>query len=765
MPASDVLTPREREILHQIARGYSNRQIAESMTIAPTTVKWFRRQIYNKLGANSREEALKQAIRGQIIAPHSVALQTLRLPHTFIGRVHERQQIARWLAQDSTRLVSIVGLGGVGKTWLAQKIAQELGAAYAFGAVFIELASVQQADRVPAAIMAGLRLQRFFESLPPQAELVRLLDHPLLLVLDNVEQITNVEVFVADLLRRTSRLKLILTSRATLNIQGEKVLHLGGLEIDSRSRVGQSEGEQLFVELARRSRPDFLINADATDHIRAIVRATDGLPLAIQMIAAWVRALPLRYLADETQKGLALYTTTQKDMPARQQSIGALFDHTWNLLPTDVQATCAALSVFAGGCGFEAAVIVAGATPSILATLVDYCWLSVDAAGRYHLHRLIRQYAAEQLDISYDADRYRDAHAHYFTGWLAERRATLRHGGADVDAIFVELENIQAAFDRATSAGHWSLLLPLLLATLWLYDGLDAHADGSRLGSEALQATRQSQDEAQRHAHFAALIVYGWSQHRLDQSSVALACALDACHLLADIPHDSYTAELLTAAALIIANSGGDLAQALDCLEQAQVIFARVGEAWGVAECHSDMGLVCNYMGQPERAYQHLKQAHGYYQQAQDTRGITICYAQAAIGLLQRQQVDESVAYANTSLRFAHQSAYPALIDMVTALVIQIALVQSNYPRAVQAQKAIIIYYGLRESVQRALTHGLALAELLDQAGDADEAVQTAASILRHPQASADTCQQAQAFLNARPTRPATVRRPLLGFI
>ena len=165
---------------------------------------------------------------------------------------------------------------------------------------------------------------------------------------------------------------------------------------------------QLFLHCARRVRPDLQPDAEAARLIARICRLVDGLPLAIELTAAWVRALPLAEIARRLEAGLDLLATTQRDVPARHRSMRAAFDHSWRLLTPHERGILRQMSVFRGGCTAEAAEAVAGANLLDLAGLVDKSWLRVEPDGRYGLHELIRQYCAESFEADHLAERKRD---------------------------------------------------------------------------------------------------------------------------------------------------------------------------------------------------------------------------------------------------------------------------------------------------------------------------------------------------------------------
>ena len=256
---------------------------------------------------------------------------------------------------------------------------------------------------------------------------------------------------LTDLLRSAPRLKLLVTSRVRLNLRQEWLLPLAGLDLPA-ARDGADIGEDqddsaepnaaprstapalarygataLFVDRARRLQPDFRASGKEAADILRICRLLDGMPLAIELAAAHTRSLSLEKIAQELEHGLQLLSTSVRDVPERQRSMTAAFDHSWRLLSEHQRNILRQASIFQGGWTADAAKAVTGASPANLEELIDASWLRLVADGRYEMHELTRQYCAEKLTTEHHgvtgevADRVRDRHAAWYRSLLLAR--------------------------------------------------------------------------------------------------------------------------------------------------------------------------------------------------------------------------------------------------------------------------------------------------------------------------------------------------------
>jgi predicted ATPase len=418
--------------------------------------------------------ALLEAIRAGNIAsvaqqssplPFSAARASGKLPvrpATFIGRGPERAEIGRLLAEEQTcRLLILVGPGGIGKTELAIQVASENRDLYPDGVYFVALQSVEQADNIVHAIARALDIP-LADHDDPSRELLKFLeDRRCLILLDNFEQLvdsTGMDI-LEHLLAGAPGITVLITSRLRLNLQSEWSVDIHGLampdpEVATPEQVAQTDAVRLFVSRARRMDFTFSLTAETRKDVVRICRLLDGSPLGIVLAAAWLRMLSCHEIAEELAVGLDFLATPLHDLPRRQRNLRTVFDHSWRLLVPEEQLVFARLTVFQGGFTRRAAERVADATLPILASLVDNSLIQLAGDGRYRIHALLQQFAAEKLERDKeDHDEIRRRHAGFYATYVFQRVDYLK-GSQYLQAIRdmgADYENIQAAWQWAVA--------------------------------------------------------------------------------------------------------------------------------------------------------------------------------------------------------------------------------------------------------------------------------------------------------------------------
>ena len=369
----------------------------------------------------------------------------------FVGRAMELRRIAALLAQDDCRLLCITGPGGVGKTRLAQRAAIELGSRSRDGAVFVPLDDLVSGSQFGGRLARelGVELAGRAEALEQVIDVLR--DRQQLLVLDNFEHLATEASIATRLLAACPEVKLIVTSRTRLGLAGEWLLPLDGLptpEEEDDDRAEAFDAVRLFIRAAQRVSPGLLIAAEAPG-IVDICRQVEGLPLAIELAAAWTRVLSCAEIAAELRDGIELLHATDASRPARHASIHVVFDQSWNLLSDSERSVLARLSVFRRGFIPEAARAVAGAAVPVLGALADKSLLRRDG-GRLTMHPLVQQLARTRLGDGFEAAATRSAHAAYFHRLFDQLRSAV-----DV-AELAALQQIDAEFENFRAAWRWS---------------------------------------------------------------------------------------------------------------------------------------------------------------------------------------------------------------------------------------------------------------------------------------------------------------------
>jgi DNA-binding SARP family transcriptional activator/predicted ATPase len=478
-----------------------------------------RRLLIEELGVepSSETRALAQAIRsGEWQIPQTVQVETvapaptvepgvlppnnLRAATTsFVGRQVERTQIAELLAKPECRLLTITGPGGMGKSRLAQKIAfDQLRPDIPFrdGIYFVPLGSVSPtvgaggpgSNPVVLAIGAALGLQ-FTGSTSPQTQLLSALrEKTMLLVLDNFEHLLNYVGLVIELLAQAPSLKLIVTSRQGLNLFEEWIFNLWGLAYAEADTPGSAtyDSVQLFAQRARRVSAGFDLAVELP-HVVRICRLLEGMPLGIELAAAWLRALSCREIVHEIKHNRDFLATKTRSVPERQTSLRAVFNYSWGFLSAEEQAVYQKLSVFAGGFTLEAALQVAEATVQTLATLVAHSLVRQEAAGRYSLHGRLREYALEKLmDDPAEYELTKDRHCTFFADYVQQRDMDKqRDFKKSLIEWDVEINNIRLAWTWAVEQGRAQALLKIYVGLGEFYETSGRYGEGLELFQQA----------------------------------------------------------------------------------------------------------------------------------------------------------------------------------------------------------------------------------------------------------------------------------------
>lgn len=430
-------------------------------------------------------------------------------PSLFVGRETELATIVERLGDPEIRLLTLTGPGGIGKTRMALRAARVAGADFPAGAAFVDLSAARDTSAVLTAIARDLGIRDASKEDQLDDLAARIGTSRLLLVLDNVEQVTTAATTLVQLLQRCPALTILVTSREPLHVRGEHVIVVPPLDVPragptpaSAEQLGRFEAVLLFVERARALRPDFRLTDDNASVVADICRRLEGLPLAIELAVARLRVFSLEALRERLGSSLRVLSSGPRDLPERQQTLRATIDWSYQLLPPAEQQLFTLMACFAGADieAVESVVAELGAwlrddvePIDGLPSLADKSLLrQLDretGAPRFEMLESVREYALEQLET--DPQRAREArtaHARYYAAWSADRAARLR--GADraeaLRELEVEVDNLRAGWRCALDQRDVAAIEQLLAGIQRLYDARGWYRSLAAMAHEAL---------------------------------------------------------------------------------------------------------------------------------------------------------------------------------------------------------------------------------------------------------------------------------------
>lgn len=413
---------------------------------------------------------------------------------SFVGRTRELEAIDGLLEDPECRLLTLVGPGGVGKTRLALEAAARRIERYPHGVHFVPLVSIAGPEFLAPAVAEAIQfpVDNVHSGFSAQEQLLDYLsERSTLLVLDNFEHLVDAAGLLGELVERTAGVELLTTSRERLNVQSEWVYDVEGLGLAENGN-GESSALRLFVERAAQARPGFALDEEERLQVLRICRLVTGMPLGIELAASWVSMLSCGEIADEIERNVNFLATSMRDVPERHRSLRAAFDQSWRLLSDEQRDAFAQLSVFHGGFDREAGSAVAGTDLRLLSELTSKSLVRRSEFGRYELHELLRQYAAEKLAAgSADAlPSTRARHARHYAGMLLERQGALLGPEMTVarDELRREFDNLRAALEWIVIEGDEREALTALEAFytfLWMHAWFEGGETLERLARTA----------------------------------------------------------------------------------------------------------------------------------------------------------------------------------------------------------------------------------------------------------------------------------------
>jgi predicted ATPase/DNA-binding SARP family transcriptional activator len=566
-------------------------------------------------------------------------------PNRLLGRGRELAELCELLLRDEVRLLALTGAGGSGKTRLALEAARETAESFANGAAFVDLAPLRDPALVVGAIARAFGIPDVSGEDSLQTLAAALRPRELLLLVDNAEHVRAAAPSFVELLAQAPHLTLLVTSRVVLHVSREQVYPVEPLAV--RAAVA------LFLERAHEAEPRFHPNIADEQAIQRICERLDGLPLAIELAASRVRTLTPVELLDRLDPRLPLLTGGPHDLPARQQTLRATLEWSYDLLADDERSDVRCFAVFAGGCTLEAAEAVCGTTVERLSSLVDANLLlhaATQKGSRYSVLETIREYATEQLEALADVEALRRRHADYFldlaqsANLASEARGEQRH-----DIVISEQANIRAAIDWADAAGDVALALELVVALENFWTTSDPFEGVRRL--ETLLGHASDVPLPLRARALRALCSAATLAGDLELAEQAIHESLDAFRAIGDELGVGHLLNRLGMSALNL----GEPARARAPLEESLEIFRRHGFRKGEVQAIGSLGYLAQMQGDADQAVSLLEQSAAMAAQEGFTWWEAITRTNLAELALARNRPEEATAGARQALRLSRR--------------------------------------------------------------------------------------------------------------
>ena len=659
-------------------------------------------------------------IRSLDVRPNNLPTQLT----TFVGREHELAEADALL--ERSRLLTMTGPGGTGKTRLALQLAATVADRYPGGVFFVALEPVRDPALVIPRIASAVGIVETGARAPGDLLVEWLAERTVLLVLDNFEQVVSAGPILADLLRAAGTLTIIATSRAALHVSGEQEYPVPGLPVPpdpsqlggfERARLGgagreldpatleQYEAVRLFITRAVAVRPDFRVTNENAPAVAAICARLHGMPLAIELAAARVKILSPDAILTRLEHQLNLLASGARDLPARQQTLRGAIAWSYDILDDGLRRLLDRLSVFVGGCDLETAERVCGAADELgvdvldgLMALADQSLVLASEPGgepRFDLLETIREFAGEQLEVRGEAATIRDRHAAAFVE-LAQG-AVPNLAGSDqrrwLDRLEREHDNIREVLDRSLAAADGATAIPLAFA-MWRFWQKRGHLPEARRRLDAIAAQSWARDDPARWARLMeALGGVAWWQADLASMAGFYREALRIWRELGDrreIANAAYNASFE-----FVAAANPEDRQHLDpdgvglrLLEEARSLFAEVGDDVGAANTVWAIGNYQYFRAMGDHGAAQFREALEIFRRGGDRTMEAWSLHMLGSALLRTGHLDGSREATRHALRHFHEAGDAAGITLVLDDLSAVAVADGDMPRAARLRGA-----------------------------------------------------------------------------
>jgi serine/threonine protein kinase/tetratricopeptide (TPR) repeat protein len=553
----------------------------------------------------------------------------------FVGREAELTELSRILHSQNNRLITILAPGGMGKTSLSIELGRRELESFEDGVYFIELAALSNPNSIVTTIADVCGFQFADDKRSPKQQLLDLLaDRKMLLILDNFEHLVDGAGIVDDILKIAPNVKMVVTSRQALKVSGETLFHLSGMDFpdwESPEDALDYAAMKLFMNSAVRALPSFTLSQENLDYIARICRLVQGMPLGIVLAASWLAMLSPEEIAAEMQKSIDILEDETGHVPARQRSIRAVMNYSWDMMNEAEQESFMKLSVFRGGFTRESAEAIASANLRLLMSLVTKSLIRRETeSGRYLIHELLRQYAEEKLQSQGDAVAVYASYSGYYLDFLAKSVQGIKGGDKQfkiLDDIAADFDNIQAAWQAAVRNNDFERV-NAALEGLELFCNLRSHfRDAEMLFDYARQASLPDA--------LGERVKIRYSKSGRD--AAVLEEALKKAEARADELEMAWCYDKL---GFLAHNVQQDDAQAVNCFEEAANIYRKLGEMYYLSETLMRLSEAYQGLGNYQKSVPLVQEAHEIQEANQNKLGLAKTQRVMSQDLLMRGEFD-----------------------------------------------------------------------------------------------------------------------------
>ena len=640
--------------------------------------------------------------------------QTWRLPFTFtsfIGREHEVARICELLQRQEVRLLTVLGPGGIGKTRLAIHVATVLQEHFVDGVYFISLASITAPDFVAPAIAQGLGVQEIGEQPVFEQVKVALRTKQTLLLLDNFEHVVSAAPVLTELLIACPRLKILVTSRAVLHVQGEYEYPTPALSVPDIKQIpevealAQNASMMLFVQRAQAVRPDFALTDTNAKSIARICIRLDGLPLAIELAASRIKMFPPQALLAKLERRFDVLTSAVRDIPVRQRTLYNTIAWSYDLLDAREQQLFCALSVFTGGCtlatienvitGFLEETDETLPVLDRVSSLLDKSLLlQLEQEGeepRFAMLETLREYGQERLRKSGRAKTVQNAHALYFLTYVEEAEPHLKDAQQLLWMVRIEQEqeNVRAALEWLIDRKETELAARFCAALGWFWYLKGYWSEGRRWIDAVLEL---SDGETSTKAQARMLYSAGNLAYYQDDYQTARTMLIKSIELCRELGLEQELAHALSMLGMLMHVQGDSLA-ARRLLEESETLCRTRGYTWELAHLLRKLSHIAWSKGDLTQAEAFAQEGLSLARKLGDTSLIATTLS-ALSGIANRQgNLTQATTLTQETLALARKLGDKSLIATATQNLGYLAAQQGQLSQAsAYAQEALSLF-------------------------------------------------------------------------